>query len=82
MTNGVKCKAHALTSKPFCYFHTRLHRISSKTPDSQLEPLELPVMEDRSAVQFSYVGGTGCIAFTRSRTRFAGRGGWFALKET
>ena len=32
VTNEVKCRAHALTSKPYCYFATRLHRRSPKRP--------------------------------------------------
>jgi hypothetical protein len=32
VTNGLKCQAHALTSKPYCYFATRLHRRSPKRP--------------------------------------------------
>jgi len=32
VTNGLKRRAHALTSKPYCYFATRLHRRSPKRP--------------------------------------------------
>lgn len=47
-TNGLRCHAAALSGKPWCYFHAKLHRLHSpKTPDSQ--KFKLPPIEDSSS---------------------------------
>jgi hypothetical protein len=51
-SNGTKCRSHALTDKPFCYFHTRLHFLTSKK-STPFDSVELPVLEDRSAIQLA-----------------------------
>ena len=54
MPSGVKCHAPALRGKPYCYYHTRLHERTRKpaaTPGD--EPIKLPVLEDRSAIQMA-----------------------------
>ena len=53
MPNGRKCLAPALRGKPYCYFHTRLHRFAAAPPRAPDEPLKLPIMEDRSAIQLA-----------------------------
>ena len=46
---GLRCHAAALSGKPWCYFHARLHRLHSpQTPDSK--KLKLPPIEDSSSV--------------------------------
>lgn len=54
-TSGKKCQSPALRGKPYCYFHTRLHRLSAATgrPPEKDAPLELPVVEDRSSIQIA-----------------------------
>jgi hypothetical protein len=60
-TNGLQCRAVALTGLPFCYFHTRLHaRQTSYRPNETTRPyfnagrdLELCAIEDRESVQFA-----------------------------
>jgi hypothetical protein len=50
MTGGCQCGAYALTGKPFCYFHSRLHRDARK-PVSLIDSIDIPLLEDRCAVQ-------------------------------
>jgi hypothetical protein len=57
MHNGARCHSPALRDTDYCYFHTTLHNRASqlrtfraKTP-KQAEPLDLPILEDRSAIQ-------------------------------
>ncbi len=52
MPNGAKCQSPALRDKPYCYFHTRLHRFTAG-PIGVMESLRLPVLEDRSAIQIA-----------------------------
>ena len=42
-----------LRGKPYCYFHTRLHRFTAKPPIAEKDDLHLPVFEDRSAIQIA-----------------------------
>jgi len=59
MPNGARCHSPALRDKDYCYYHTRLHqRAKSSAPSgarpaksSPEDPLKLPVIEDRSAIQ-------------------------------
>ena len=53
MPNGLKCRAPALRGKPYCYFHTRLHRLAVAPPRKKEEPFKLPILEDRSAIQLA-----------------------------
>lgn len=53
MPNGCKCNAPALRGKPYCYFHTRLHTYAKAPPRTPDEPLRLPILEDRSAIQLA-----------------------------
>ncbi len=60
MPNGARCHSPALSEKDYCYYHNRLHQrakssvpsgarsAKSSTPE---EPLKLPLIEDRSAIQ-------------------------------
>ena len=63
MPNGARCHSPALRDKNYCYYHTRLHRLAippkpapantpAATPTPVIpEPLKLPILEDRSAIQ-------------------------------
>jgi len=46
------CEAPALKGTSFCYFHTRLHRLD-KTPPGTPEPIDIPALEDRAAIQLT-----------------------------
>lgn len=50
MTGGCQCGAYALTGKPFCYFHSRLHRDARK-PVSLIDSIDIPLLEDRRSIQ-------------------------------
>ncbi len=63
-SNGCKCKGVALRGMPYCYFHTRLHRVrngrnadpaaSGAAANSPSDvALDLPAMEDRGALQLA-----------------------------
>jgi hypothetical protein len=53
MPSGVKCHAPALSGKPYCYFHTRLHGLAERPAPAPEEPLKLPILEDRSSIQIA-----------------------------
>ena len=53
MPSGAKCHAPALRGKPYCYFHTRLHKFTAAPPIEVDGNLRLGVLEDRSAVQIA-----------------------------
>ena len=52
-TDGNRCDSIALTDNPYCYFHKRLHAFQRAPAPALNEPLELPVLEDRSAVKLA-----------------------------
>ena len=60
MPNGARCHSPALRDKDYCYYHNRLHLRAKPAapsgarhaaPTDPEEPLKLPVIEDRSAIQ-------------------------------
>ncbi len=60
-SNGCKCQAVALRGMPYCYFHARLHRaLRNHIAESASVPaavpgvaLDLPAVEDRTAIQLA-----------------------------
>jgi hypothetical protein len=60
-----------LTDKPYCYFHTRLHRLNSK-PSTPFDSVELPVLEDRSAIQLALSQVLSALGSSRLDTKRAG----------
>ncbi|HKN22797.1 MAG TPA: hypothetical protein VJX73_15340 [Terracidiphilus sp.] len=52
MPSGKQCHAYALRDEFFCYFHARLHR-AAKQPVSLIDSVEIPLLEDRCAVQLT-----------------------------
>jgi len=50
MPSGKKCHSYALKGGPFCYFHSRLHQAARK-PANAVGSIEIPVLEDRCAIQ-------------------------------
>ncbi|MFZ0746685.1 MAG: hypothetical protein WAM85_19915 [Terracidiphilus sp.] len=71
MTNGTKCRSYALKDKPYCYFHTRLHQQVMGQNISAKEPLYLPVLEDRSAIQLALSQVLNALGSSRLDTRHA-----------
>ncbi|MGO8759810.1 MAG: hypothetical protein ACLQG3_16955 [Terracidiphilus sp.] len=52
MTSGKKCESPALKGTPFCFFHTKFHRLAHQRV-GPVESLDIPVIEDRFAVQLA-----------------------------
>ncbi len=52
MPSGKQCRAYSLRDEPFCYFHSRLHR-AAKQKVSLIDSLDIPLLEDRCAVQLT-----------------------------
>jgi hypothetical protein len=50
MPSGKECHGYALKGGPFCYFHSRLHQAARK-PANAAGSIEIPVLEDRCAIQ-------------------------------
>ena len=80
-SNGCKCKSPALHDKPYCYFHMRLHHTmhaakaeSAAAPGAALDAtIEIPVMEDRTAVQFALTQVLQGLGARRLEPRRAGQ---------
>jgi hypothetical protein len=71
MPNGAKCQSPALRDKPYCYFHTRLHRFTAE-PLGVMESLRIPVLEDRSAIQIALAQVLDALCSGRIDARRAG----------
>ncbi len=52
MQSGQVCRAYALRDEYFCYFHSQLHR-AAKQPVSLIDSFDIPLLEDRCAVQLT-----------------------------
>jgi hypothetical protein len=50
MPTGERCRAVALSDKPYCYYHERLHRVPNKQKSASKKSLELHPLEDRDSV--------------------------------
>ena len=78
MHNGARCHSPALRDTDYCYFHTTLHNRASqlrtsraKTP-KQAEPLDLPLLEDRSTIQVALTRIVERLCSSDLETRRAG----------
>jgi hypothetical protein len=72
MPSGRNCQAPALRGKPYCYFHTRLHRFTAAPPIAEKDDLHLPVFEDRSAIQIALAQVVDALCSSHIDTRKAG----------
>lgn len=87
MPNGKKCHCMALRKLPYCYFHSRLHRLAlekiatddgenaeteKKETEKKKNILELPVPEDQSAIQMSVGMVLKALGSNRIEPRYAG----------
>lgn len=72
MPNGSKCKSPSLRGKPYCYYHTRLHRLANAPVPTADEPLRLPVLEDRGAIQVALSQVLAALGSSKLDTRRAG----------
>ena len=69
--SGTKCQAPALKDEKFCYFHTR-SRAHAKRPVEHWEAIEIPLLEDRSAIQRALSEVANAIANNRIDPKRAG----------
>jgi len=72
MPNGTRCHSPALRGTPYCYFHTRLHRFSAEKSNGAAEPIKIPVLEDRSAIQIALAQILNGLASSKLDPRRAG----------
>jgi hypothetical protein len=69
--SGTKCQAPALKDEKFCYFHTR-SRAHAKRHVDHWEAIEIPLLEDRSAIQRALSEVGNAIANNRIDPKRAG----------
>ena len=50
--NGLRCQSPALRGHAFCYFHSKIHNLTSNSAP-RVESIRLPVPEDPAAIQIS-----------------------------
>lgn len=75
MPSGAKCKSPALRDQPFCYFHNSLHRLRKAPARVANEPLEIPELEDASAIQI----GLNQVLAALGSSRLDPRRAWLYL---
>ncbi len=69
--SGTKCEAPALKGEQFCYFHSR-SRAHAKRPVDYFQALQIPLLEDRSAIQHALTEVARAIANHSLDTKRAG----------
>jgi hypothetical protein len=72
LPTGLKCSALALHGKPYCYYHTRLHTFVKRPEPSLMEPIKLPILEDRGAIQLGLAQVLDALGTDRITPRSAG----------
>ena len=72
MPSGARCESPALRDKPYCYFHTRLHRFTAAPPIGVMDNIRIPVLEDRSAIQIAIAQVLEALCSCRIDNRKAG----------
>ncbi len=72
MPNGTRCNSPALLGTPYCYFHTRLHRFAAEKSQGGEEPIKIPVLEDRTAIQMALAQVLNRLASSKLDTKRAG----------
>jgi hypothetical protein len=72
MPNGARCHSPSLKGAHFCYFHTRLHHLANAPAPSADQPLKLPILEDRSAIQVALSQILGALGSEKLDPRRAG----------
>jgi hypothetical protein len=71
-SSGEKCGAIAMIGKPWCYFHGRLHQITSPSSRPSTERLRLPVLENQTDVQLAVAQILDAVCASRLDARRAG----------
>lgn len=69
--SGTKCEAPALKGEQFCYFHSR-SRAHARRHVDHWQAIEIPLLEDRSAIQHALTEVARAIANNNMDTKRAG----------
>src|SRR6476646_5770134 len=72
MPSGARCHSPALSDQPFCYFHTNLRRTTAPKGKFEDQSLQLPTLEDSSAVQLALTQVLGALGSSQLDARRAG----------
>jgi hypothetical protein len=83
-TDGNECKSPALRNQAFCYYHTRLRRTVKADNSASDQSLQLPVLEDNSAIQLALTQVLSALGASRIDPQRAGlylRGLQIAMKN-
>ena len=73
MPNGVRCESPALTERPYCYHHDRLHLVFSEPKPSKKKTLALHPLEDRESILMALSDVICGLAAGRIDSRNGGR---------
>jgi uncharacterized coiled-coil protein SlyX len=72
-SSGTKCEAPALKGEQFCYFHSRSRsRAHTRRHRDHWQAIEIPLLEDRSAIQRALTEVACAIANHNMDTKRAG----------
>ncbi|MGA8743916.1 MAG: hypothetical protein WB561_22175 [Terracidiphilus sp.] len=69
LTGGDRCHAAALRNQQYCYFHNKLHRLSS--PSGEPRPVPMPPIEDDSSIKLALTQILGALNSPHMDTRRA-----------
>ena len=72
MPSGARCHSPALRDQPCCYFHTNLRRSTAPKGKFEDQSLQLPTLEDSSAVQLALTQVLGALSSSQLDARRAG----------
>ena len=73
LPRGTKCKSPALTGRPYCYYHDKLHDYTQDGLRDDKGPICLPSIEDACGVQHALMQIMGSIANGRLGSRRGAR---------
>lgn len=69
--SGTKCEAPALKGEQFCYFHSR-SRTHARRHVDYYQAIDIPLLEDRSAIQHALTEVARAISYGNIDTKRAG----------
>ena len=73
MPSGAKCHSPALHGMAYCYFHVQGRRPAKGQGRVHKQPLKLPVLKDRSAIQIALGQVLSAISSSKINARSAGQ---------
>ena len=72
MPSGLRCHSPALRDESFCYYHSSLHRSTAPKGKFDDQSLQLPTLEDSSAVQIALTQVLSALGSSQLDSRRAG----------